>query len=396
MSRHRVVVLGSTGSIGTSTLKVVRDHPDRFQIVGLAAGRSVDALLAQIHEFQPTAVALRDAEAAEALKTLLPPGCATQVFAGPDGVDEVASLDDVDVVVGGITGAQGLSPVTRAIDRGRRIALANKEVLVAAGAFVTRRAQETGSQLLPVDSEHSAIFQCLNGEDRSRVSRIILTASGGPFRGWARHRLSGVKPAEALKHPNWDMGAKITIDSSTLMNKGLEVIEARWLFDVDPDRIEVTVHPQSIVHSMVEFVDGSVIAQLGQPDMQLPIQYALAYPDRIPGIGIPRLDPQRMGPLTFEPPDIEAFPCLGLAYESLRRGQTFPTVLNAANEVAVERFLKEDIPYLGIPVLLETILEQHEGYPVDGIPAVLEADRWARKIAREFPANSIRVRSGPR
>jgi 1-deoxy-D-xylulose-5-phosphate reductoisomerase len=381
---RNLAVLGCTGSIGESTLAVVREHPDRFRVVGLAAHGRWPEVARQVREFSPARVALADAGAAAALRREVP----CPVLEGPGGVVDVATAGDVDTVVAGISGAAGLLPVLEAIRAGKAIALANKEVLVAAGALVTELVARHGVALLPIDSEHSAIMQCLKGEPRGALSRILLTASGGPFRGRKQAELDRVTPEDALRHPNWQMGAKITVDSSTLMNKGLEVIEARWLFDVPYERIQVVIHPQSIVHSLVEFCDGSVIAQLGVPDMKLAILCALTHPERAAAPHVPRLDLARLGSLTFEPPDLETFRCLALAIEVGRRARSYPTVLNAANEIAVARFLARDIGYTAIPHLLEDVLAQHRPWEPDRLEAVLEADRWARAAAAAWTRSS--------
>jgi 1-deoxy-D-xylulose-5-phosphate reductoisomerase len=324
---------------------------------------------------------MADPQAASELRKRLDARCRCTVLEGARGLAEVASLDGVDVVVAGLTGAAGLLPVVKAIQRGKDIALANKEVLVAAGALVTRLVAQHRVRLLPVDSEHSAILQCLKGEPPAALERILLTASGGPFRGLKPRDLEAVTPESALKHPNWKMGAKITIDSSTLMNKGLEVIEAHFLFNVPYDRIEVVIHPQSIIHSLVEFCDGSVIAQLGVPDMRLAILYALTHPERLPSRAVPRLDLKSLASLTFESPDRDTFRCLNLAYDAGRRARTYPTVLNAANEIAVRRFLDREIPYPAIPALLADVMDAHSAHEPDDLDAILEADAWARRQA---------------
>ncbi|MGC7879884.1 1-deoxy-D-xylulose-5-phosphate reductoisomerase, partial [Desulforudis sp. 1190] len=322
-------------------------------------------------------VAVKDAGDAERIKGELPPG--TEVFWGSDGLNAVAAVSEADFVVAALTGTVGLVPVMRAIEAGKHIALANKETLVAAGELVTEAVKRKGVRLLPVDSEHSAVWQCIEGRE-DQVTAVILTASGGPFRGTGLDRLSGVTPAEALRHPTWQMGAKITIDSATLMNKGLEVIEARWLFGVGYDNIEVVIHPQSIVHGMVELRDGTVIACLSQTDMRLPIQYALTYPERKPSV-VNRLNFSELGQLTFEAPDTRRFPCLGLAYDAGRTGGTMPCVMNAANEVAVEAFLGGNLGFLRIPEVVTRVMEAHAAVSAPSLEEILEADRWARARA---------------
>jgi 1-deoxy-D-xylulose-5-phosphate reductoisomerase len=378
----RLAILGSTGSIGRSTLDVVATHPGRFAVAALAAsGRDLGALADQVRRFRPSLVAVRDAEAARALAVEI--GSVARVVAGPEGIVEAARGSDVDVVVCGLVGAAGLEPAYAAADAGKTLALANKEALVAGGAFVTRRATETGAEILPVDSEHNALHQCLRGERTTEVRTLWLTASGGPFRDWSVDRLRAATPEEALVHPTWSMGPKITVDSATLMNKGLEVIEAHWLFGLPGARIRVVVHPKSVVHSMVEFVDGSFKAQLGVTDMRHPIQYALTWPERIPST-LPPFDPVAAGPLVFEEPDTERFPSLRMAYRALEAGGAAPAVLNAANEAAVEAFLARRIGFLDIPTLVERVVEQHGGDVASSLEDVLAADRRARHAARRL------------
>ena len=376
----RLAILGSTGSIGQSALDVVRAHPERLRVVTLAAGGNADRLAEQVCEFTPEAVAMADDDGAARLRAGCP-GQTPVILAGEQGLMDVATHPGVDIVICASSGTAALGAVLAAIEAGKTIALANKEVLVMAGELVMAAARRRGVTILPVDSEHNAIHQCLDGRDRRDVRRLILTASGGPFRGWTQEALEGVDPALALQHPTWQMGRKITIDSATMMNKGLEVIEARWLFDVDADRIDVIVHPQSIVHSMVEFRDGSVIAQLGVTDMRLPIQYAVSYPERWEA-PLPPLDLARAGRLEFCAPDRARFPCLDLAYRALRAGETFPCVLNAANEVAVEAFLAGALGFTSIPRVITTVLDAHRAVPVTTLAAVREADAWARQQAR--------------
>jgi 1-deoxy-D-xylulose-5-phosphate reductoisomerase len=372
-------ILGSTGSIGESTFDLVSRFPDRFKVYGLAAGRRTERVAEQARALGVKLVSVADE--GDALRLQKELGPAIEVCFGPEGLVRVASEGGIDMVVTAIVGAVGLRPTLAAVEQGIDIALANKETLVAAGELVMEAAKKSGARILPVDSEHSAIFQALDGKMPDTVKKIILTASGGPFRGWDAKRLETVTVKDALNHPNWSMGPKITIDSATLMNKGLEVIEAHWLFGIGPDRIDVTIHPQSIVHSMVEYIDGSIIAQLGVPDMRGPIGYALAYPGRLPTDEL-ALDLRSQKPLTFDEPDTEAFPCLGLAYRALRAGGTASAVLSGANEIAVEAFLREEITFTGIARLCEETLDSHTAAPLNNLETALEADRWARKFAR--------------
>ena len=380
----RLAILGSTGSIGQSALAVVSAHPARLAVVALAAGDNAERLAEQTRTFKPVIVGMGTALAADRLRSAL--GAAVpDVVTGEDGLIAVATHPAVDVVICASSGTTALRAVLAAIDAGKTIALANKEVLVMAGELVMAAARRTGATILPVDSEHNAIHQCLHARPLEEVRRLILTASGGPFRGWTDEELKRVDPALALKHPTWQMGRKITIDSATLMNKGLEVIEARWLFDVEAERIDVLVHPQSIVHSMVEFCDGSVIAQLGVTDMRLPIQYACSYPERWDA-QLPSLDLVKAGRLEFCHPDRERFPCLELAYRALRTGGTLPCVLNAANEIAVEVFLNGSLPFTDIAHVIARTMEAHRPMPVTALDSVLQADRWARDHARAVAA----------
>ena len=362
----RLAVLGSTGSIGQQTLDVVRWHPDEFQVVALVAGHPSAAFDAQLAEFKPLTSVLTASDGAERLL-------------------DIACDPDTDLLVVATSGTVGFRPTIAALGSGKPVALANKETLIMAGHLVTEAAAVGRAALLPIDSEHSAIWQCLQGEEpySERVQRLLLTASGGAFRDRPVSSLADVTPAEALKHPTWSMGPKITIDSATLMNKGLEVIEAHWLFGLPFDRIDVVIHHQSVIHSLVEFVDGSVKAQLGLPDMRLPIQYALAHPRRLPA-PVERLDLASVAQLTFASVDSAKYPCLGLAYDAGRRGGTYPTVLNAANEIAVDRFLNEDLPFMQIAELIDAALQAHAARPVPTLDEVLEADTWARKFARAW------------
>ncbi|HEX7087246.1 MAG TPA: 1-deoxy-D-xylulose-5-phosphate reductoisomerase [Vicinamibacterales bacterium] len=377
----RIAILGSTGSIGTSALAVVDAYPDRLSVAALAASTSVDALARQAARYRPAIAAIASEACADRLRSSAPQG--TAVVTGPEGLLAVATHPDVDLLLCASSGTAALEAVLAGIESGKTIAIANKEVLVMAGALVTRAARRHGVALLPVDSEHNAIHQCLHGRSPADVRRLVLTASGGPFRGWPAERLAGVTPDMALRHPTWQMGRKITIDSATLMNKGLEVIEAHWLFDVPADRIDVVVHPQSIVHSMVELTDGSTIAQLGVTDMRLPIQYAFSYPERWDAM-LPPLDLTRCGPLEFLPPDPVRFPCLGLAYRALRTGGTMPIVLNAANEVAVEAFLGGRLAFPAIAQVIEQTMTAHDVHEADTLEEVRAVDRWARARAAAF------------
>jgi 1-deoxy-D-xylulose-5-phosphate reductoisomerase len=376
-------ILGSTGSIGRNALEIVRRFPERFAVKALAAKRSVTLLAEQIQEFAPEAAAVFDDRTAHQLRPLLPAGCRTRIFFGEQGYNTVAAWDSADVTLTAMVGAAGLLPTLAAIDSGKTIALANKETLVMAGAVVTARAAARRITILPVDSEHSAIFQCLQGQRRQDAVQILLTASGGPFFKRAREEFAALTPAEALRHPNWAMGAKITIDSATMMNKGLEVIEAKWLFGVSQDMIRVVVHPQSIIHSMVAFKDGSIIAQMGVPDMKAAIAYALSYPERL-ALGQPLPAFSSDMPMTFAEPDLEKFPCLGLAFEACRRGGTVPAVLNAANEVAVHAFLEGQAPFTAIPRIVQQTMESHRPLDHPGLEDILAADRRARSKASEL------------
>jgi len=375
-----LAILGSTGSIGRSALDVVRAHPDKLRVVGLAAGANADKLLEQAAEFHPKVIAMATEDG---LQSVAAGYQAENAFAGSHGLVAVATHPEVDLVLCASSGTAGLEAVLAAIDAGKSIALANKEVLVMAGALVTAAARRRGVSILPVDSEHNAIHQCLHGRRREEIRRIILTASGGPFREMPASALGSVTPAAALQHPTWRMGRKITIDSATLMNKGLEVIEAHWLFDLPASRIDVVVHPQSVVHSMVEFIDGSIIAQLGGADMKLPIQYACSYPDRWEA-PVARLNLLATMPLEFHKPDVERFPCLGLAYRALEAGPSHAVVLNAANEVAVASYLEEKISFQSIPRVIEQSMDAHAGGPVGTLDEVRELDRWARLYSQNL------------
>jgi 1-deoxy-D-xylulose-5-phosphate reductoisomerase len=377
----RIAILGSTGSIGQSALAVVDAHADRLRVVGLAAGENAERLAEQVARYRPAIVAMGSPGAIDRLK----PSAAGAKVAGTgrEGLVAVASHPDVDLVLCASSGTDGLEAVLAAIEHGKIVALANKEVLVMAGGIVTEAARRRGVTILPVDSEHNAIHQCLHGRGAAEVKRIVLTASGGPFRGSRLAELADVTAADALKHPTWRMGRKITIDSATLMNKGLEVIEAHWLFGLRPDQIDVVVHPQSVVHSMVELVDGSVIAQIGVTDMRLPIQYAFSYPDRWPA-PLPSLDLARVGRLEFDRPDTEAFPCLGLAYRALEDARSLPVVLNAANEVAVDEFLSGRLAFNAIATVIARAMDAHRPAQVSTLAEVRSVDRWARDYSLEL------------
>ena len=376
----QIAILGSTGSIGVNTLRVVEAFQGEFGVAALGAGGNVELLAGQIERHRPRLASVADEEAAERLRFELKRrgvSEAPRICSGVEGLIEVATCDGAEIVIGAVVGALGLLPTYRALELGRRVALANKETLVVAGELMTAAAERHGAEILPVDSEHNALHQCLRGETRGELKRLILTASGGPFRNAAREEIEAATPAQALKHPTWRMGAKITIDSATMMNKGLEVIEARWLFDCSADEIDIVVHPQSIVHSMVELIDGSIIAQMGVTDMRHAIQYALTYPERRPS-ALPPLDVTALGRLEFFPPDPDRFPCVRLAYQALRAGGTMPAVLNAANEVAVAAFLDERIRFGEIPRLIGAACEAHVAGPAASLDAVLAADAWAR------------------
>jgi 1-deoxy-D-xylulose-5-phosphate reductoisomerase len=376
-----LAILGSTGSIGQSALAVVDAHPDRLRVSALAAGDNAALLAEQVARYCPDVVAMATDTGANRLKQV----CGSHpvsIVSGADGLVAVATHPPVDIVLCASSGTAGLEAVLAAIESGKTVALANKEVLVMAGALVTAAAERHGVAILPVDSEHNAIHQCLHGRSRREIKRLILTASGGPFREMSADGLDRVDAAAALQHPTWRMGRKITIDSATLMNKGLEVIEAHWLFGVSADQIDVVIHPQSIVHSMVEFIDGSIIAQLGITDMRLPIQYACSYPERWPAVSLPVLDLTRSGRLDFHAPARDRFPCLDLAYRALRTGGTLPVVLNAANEVAVEHFLDGKLGFTAIPRVIKETMDAHDVQDVTTLEMVRRVDKWARECAR--------------
>ncbi len=381
----KIAILGSTGSIGTQTLEIVRDNPD-LQVVGLAAGANIDELERQVREFQPRLVSLRSEADCRELRMRLA-DMEVQVIPGMEGLLQIAEMEESEILVTAIVGMIGIRPTIAAINRHKDIALANKETLVTAGHIIMPLAAKMGVSILPVDSEHSAIFQSMQGENKDRVSRLLITASGGPFRGRTRQQLENVQPEDALKHPNWSMGNKITIDSATLVNKGLEVMEAKWLFDMDLDRIQVVVHPQSIIHSMVEYVDGGIIAQLGTPDMKLPIQYALFYPDRRPMAG-KRVDFYELGSITFEKPDMETFTGLKLAMRAAAEGGSMPTVFNAANEKAVSLFLNRKIHFLQIPEIIQMCMEHHRKIENPDVDTILDTEQETYERIRDLIGSS--------
>jgi 1-deoxy-D-xylulose-5-phosphate reductoisomerase len=380
---RRLVILGSTGSIGTQALDVVRRNPDRFEVVGLAAASSQELLVGQIREFLPPVVAVSEEEAAAELRTALEGLRRVEVISGPDAAERLARDSDADMVLNGMVGAVGLGPTLAALQSGKMLALANKESLIVGGELVMDLVKGEPDRLVPVDSEHAALAQCLRGERREDLRRVVITASGGPFRGWSRAELARASVKEALAHPTWKMGPKITIDSATLMNKGFEVIEAHYLFGIDYERIEVVVHPESVIHGIAEFRDGSMIAQLSAPDMRLPIQLALGFPDRLPA-GITPLDLTRHGALTFGVVDREAFPALDLAYRAGRLGATYPAAMNAANEVAVMAFLDGAVPLTGIAEIVAGVLDEHQPAAVVSLVTLERADAWARHRATEL------------
>ncbi len=381
----KIVILGSTGSIGVTALKVIRQNPEKYKVVGLTAGRNVHLLLEQITEFKPKAVAVLHEKDSMWLKDKLQDQN-IEIYSGEEGFVKVATMADSDIVISSIMGAAGLVPTFSAIKAGKDIALANKETMVMAGPIVVEEVKKRGVFIIPVDSEHSAIFQSIQGHPKEDIKRIILTASGGPFKDASLEEMANVTPEQALKHPNWKMGKKITIDSATMMNKGLEVIEARWLFDIPADKIDILVHPQSIIHSMVEYKDGSIIAQLGIPDMAIPISYALSYPHHIKN-DLPPLELDKIRTLSFERPDFKRFRCITLAYDAIKIGGSMPAVMNGANEVAVEAFLRKEIGFLDIPAIIEKVMAVHEPFPIDSIASVIEADRWARQKAEDLIKN---------
>ena len=383
-----LAILGSTGSIGQNALSVVETHPDEFVVAGLAADTSVDRVEQQVRQFRPRLVALSDEKSANQLRKRLKDIKTVEVLSGPEGISAIATMAEVDLVLEAIGGGAGVLPTLEAIQSGKDLAFVNKEVLVMCGSLIMEAAKQYGARLLPVDSEISAIFQCLStvtreGRESAEIHRLILTGSGGPFRETPLDQLSSVTPQQALQHPNWKMGEKVTIDSATMMNKGFEVIESKWFFDVELSQIEVVIHPESIIHSMIEFVDGSLLAQLGVSDMRLPIQYALTYPHRFP-TAVPRLDLPQIGALHMEPVDSEKFPCLELAYSAAKVGGTLPTVLSSADEVVVQAFLNQQIGFMDIPNYLEEVMTRHDVTFQPTLDDILDADRWARSVAHEL------------
>ena len=376
----KVAILGSTGSVGTNALKVIERHRDRFQVVGLAAGKNLELLRKQIETFQPKIVSIATQEAAEVLQQFYS-SRGLRVCYGSQGLIEVASCPEAELVISALVGALGLLPTYRAIQAGKNIALANKETLVMAGGLIIKEVAERKVSLLPIDSEHSALFQCLLNRKRGEVRRVILTASGGPFLDLPVESFGQITVKEALQHPNWQMGRKISVDSATLMNKGLEVIEAYWLFGFPVEKIDILIHPQSVVHCLVELNDGSLLAHMGIPDMQIPIQYALSFPERLSS-PTPHFHLSEMGPLEFRFPDQKRFPCLGLAYQALQEGGTMPTVLSAANEVAVASFLAGEIQFLAIPSIIEQTMKQHQNAPLSSIEQALEVNQWSIERAK--------------
>ncbi|PKN77334.1 MAG: 1-deoxy-D-xylulose-5-phosphate reductoisomerase [Deltaproteobacteria bacterium HGW-Deltaproteobacteria-10] len=379
----KITVLGSTGSIGVNALDVIEKSPQRFQVVALAAGKNIQLLQKQIERFRPQIVSVSSDQTACELRKHLPKKTRTRIVSQTAGLKEVASFAQADIVLSAISGAAGLIPTLAAIEAKKDIALANKETMVMAGDIVTKKATECGVKILPVDSEHSAIFQCLQGQNHNNINKIVLTASGGPFFRYKSSDLKKVTIKQTLKHPQWKMGRKITVDSASMMNKGLEVIEAKWLFNCDINQIKVLIHPQSIVHSLVEFVDGSLLAQMGIPDMRTPIAYALNYPERINN-DLPLLDLVKAKNLEFYQPDVKKFPCLRLAYEAGICGGTMPAVLNAANEIAVEAFLKGEIKFVDLPRIIDKVLNIHASIEEPSLADILNADEWARAKTKEL------------
>lgn len=375
----KVVVLGSTGSIGQSTLEIIRKFQDKFEVLALAAKSNVSLLLKQIEEFQPKFVAVYEKKAYEELKKNVK---SSEILFGIDGICEIARLKEADIIISAIVGAAGLLPTFEAVKAGKLIGLANKESLVLAGKLIINESMKTNAKIIPIDSEHSAVYQCLNGCSNDIIKKIWLTASGGPFRGKKREELKNVTPKEALNHPKWKMGKRITVDSATLMNKGFEVIEAHFLFNIPSENISVLIHPQSIIHSLVEFIDGTYLAQMSNPDMKAPIAFALAWPERLLGV-VPPIDWSILRALDFELPDTDTFPCLELAYEALKAGGSMPAVLNAADEIAVEAFLMGKLKFLEIPKIIKQVMDKHTPQDFSSVEEVLEIDKWARKKAWE-------------
>lgn len=384
MKKKKIAILGSTGSIGVNALDVISRFPEKFEVISLGANRNISLFERQIKTFEPKEVALYDGEMAEKLKKKIHN---RKIFSGVEGLNRIAENPEVDLIISAIVGAVGLIPTYYGIKAGKDVALANKESMVIGGDLITKEAQKNGVKILPIDSEHSAIFQSIEGHRREDIKRIILTASGGPFFNTPKRVMDNVTPEQALKHPNWKMGKKITIDCANMMNKGLEAIEAKWLFGIDMDRIHVLVHPESIIHSMVEYVDGSVVAQLGIPDMRIPISLALGYPERLPN-SLPSLNLVKQKKLTFFEPDLNKFPCIALAYEAGKRGGTIPAVMNASNEEAVTAYLNNKISFKEIPVVVKTAMKNHSSKEVRKLDDVLDADLWARRFARELIGTS--------
>ncbi len=382
MERKKIAILGSTGSIGTQALQVIADHPDRYEVYAITANNQIDLLIGQARRFLPEVVVIANESHYPVLREALS-DLPVKVYAGEEALCQIVQESSIDIVLAAMVGYAGLKPTMNAIRAGKTIALANKETLVVAGDLMNELARQYSTFMIPVDSEHSAIFQCLTGEVGNRIEKLIVTASGGPFRTYTKEQLCAVKKEQALKHPNWKMGAKITIDSATLMNKGFEMIEAKWLFGVEPSRIEAVVHPQSIIHSMVQFEDGAVKAQLGTPDMRLPIQYAFSYPDRLPG-DFGRLDFMTLGDLTFERPDTDRFRNLALAIEAMNRGGNLPCILNAANEIVVEAFLRDEISFLGMSEVIGKTMQKVTFLHKPAYEDYVSTDQEARRVATEL------------
>ncbi|MGO9613359.1 MAG: 1-deoxy-D-xylulose-5-phosphate reductoisomerase [Dissulfurispiraceae bacterium] len=378
----RLAILGSTGSIGNNALKIVSRYPERFKIIGLTAGKNINLLMKQIEAFKPEVIAISDKATYDKFKDSFHGSEDLEILYGVEGISMVARHPRTDIVISAIVGSAGLLPTMAAVKAGKTVALANKETLVMAGNLIMHDVGKNKATLIPVDSEHSAIFQCLRGDGKNSLKKIILTASGGPFLGRTAKALENVSPEDALQHPKWSMGKKVTIDSATLMNKGLEVIEAHYLFDLPPEQIDVLIHPQSVIHSIVEFRDGSYMAQLSRPDMKGPIAYALSYPERLQDIVEP-IDWEKLSGLTFQKPDRRTFPCLSLAYAAIKTGGTMPAVLNAANEVVVKAFLDGNISFNNMPTVIRKVMDTHQLQPPDNLEVILEADRWAQEKTRE-------------
>jgi 1-deoxy-D-xylulose-5-phosphate reductoisomerase len=388
ITMKNIVILGSTGSIGVNSLRVIKANPEKYRVIALAAGKNIELLLEQVKEFQPRAIAVLEETPAMELKAQLSSTGKIEIFFGTEGFSRLVAIEQVDTVVSAMTGAAGLLPTYSAIRAGKDIALANKETMVMAGSLIMAEAKRQGTSVLPIDSEHSAILQSLRGHPREDLKRVILTASGGPFRDLPLEEMSKVTPAQALNHPNWEMGPKVSIDSATMMNKGLEAIEAKWFFDLNMDQISILIHPQSIVHSMVEYKDGSIISQMGVPDMTIPISYALSFPHHLKN-QVPPLKLENIGMLSFEKPNMKRFKCLALALKAAEMGGSMPTVLNAANEIGVEAFLEGQIGFLDIPDLTEKTMLAHKKHPIDGIETVMEVNQWARSTARAILQKGI-------